>query len=69
MNKYEKQVIETFACPKCEAKKPSYIVTQDHVIVGCNNCRKTLNPYCIYNLMDFRAYVRQTALEIERGIL
>ena len=69
MNKIEQKLYDTYQCPKCGEKKPNYILIQDHVIVGCNNCRCSANKYCVYTRMPFTDYIKQTAREIARGLL
>ena len=69
MNKIEQGLYDTYQCPKCGEKKPNYILIQDHVIVGCNNCRYGISKKGIYSKMDFMTYIEQTAREIARGLL
>lgn len=63
----EAEIRQTFQCPNCGSNKVKEIITQDHVIVGCNNCRNTLNKYCVYKKMDFNAYVAQTVAEFKKA--
>jgi ribosomal protein L37AE/L43A len=58
---------ETFRCPNCGANKVKEMITQDSVIVGCNECRLTLNKYCVYKKMSFDKYIEMTANEMRKA--
>lgn len=67
LSRSEMRIRDTFRCPNCGSHWIKHIVVYDGVIKGCEMCKSKLNREVKYNLMPFRAYVRDTALELMKA--
>jgi ribosomal protein L37AE/L43A len=67
----EMKIADTYRCPNCGSHWIKHIVVYDGVIKGCEMCKSKLNREVKYNLMPFRAYARETAIELlkSRGLI
>jgi ribosomal protein L37AE/L43A len=63
----EMKIADTYRCPNCGSHWIKHIVVYDGVIKGCEMCKSKPNREVKYNLMPFRAYVRDTALELMKA--
>ena len=67
----EMKIADTFRCPNCGSHWIKLIVVGEGTIRGCEMCKSKLNREVKYNLMPFRAYARETAIELlkSRGLI
>ena len=63
----EMKIADTYRCPNCGSHWIKHIVIGEGVIKGCEMCKGKLNREVKYNLMPFRVYVRDTALELMKA--
>ena len=67
----EMKIADTYRCPNCGSHWIKLIVVGDGVIRGCEMCKGGLGKDKKYNLIPFRAYARETAIELlkSRGLI
>ena len=63
----EMKIADTYRCPNCGSHWIKLVVIGDGVIRGCEMCKSKLNREVKYNLMPFKVYVRDTALELMKA--
>ena len=67
----EMKIADTYRCPNCGSHWIKHIVIGEGVIKGCEMCKGGLDKDKKYNLMPFRVYARETAIELlkARGLI
>lgn len=71
VSRLEMKIADTYRCPNCGSHWIKHIVIGEGVIKGCEMCKGGLDKDKKYNLMPFRAYARETAIELlkSRGLI
>ena len=67
----EMKIADTYRCPNCGSHWIKLVVVGEGVIKGCEMCKSKLDKDKKYNLIPFRAYARETAIELlkARGLI
>jgi ribosomal protein L37AE/L43A len=67
----EMKIADTYRCPNCGSHWIKLVVVGEGVIKGCEMCKARLSKDIKYTLIPFRAYARETAIELlkARGLI
>ena len=71
LTRNEMKIADTYRCPNCGSHWIKLIVVGEGVIKGCEMCKARLSKDIKYTLIPFRAYTRETAIELlkARGLI